>query len=102
MSFIARLRLTLLYAAPAFAMLLAALPPPSGLSAQAWDVAIIGTLMALWWASEIVPLAVTALLPVIAFPLLGVASIDETAASYAHPLIFLFLGGFLLSRAMER
>lgn len=102
MSFTATLRLIVLFAIPAAAVALSALPPPAGLSAQAWSVAIIGCLMALWWASEIIPLAVTALIPLIAFPLLGVGSIEQTAASYAHPLIFLFLGGFMLSRAMER
>ncbi len=44
--------------------------------------------------------AVTALLPLVLFPLLGVRGIEATAPSYAHPLIFLFLGGFLLARAM--
>ena len=51
--------------------------------------------------TEAVPLAVTALLPLILFPLLGIRGIEATAPSYAHPLIFLFLGGFLLARAMR-
>jgi len=57
--------------------------------------------MAVWWMTEALPLAMTATLPLVLFPVLGVRSIDATAPSYAHPLIFLFLGGFLLARAMH-
>jgi sodium-dependent dicarboxylate transporter 2/3/5 len=57
--------------------------------------------MAVWWMTEALPLAGTAILPLILFPILGVRSIEATAPSYAHPLIFLFLGGFLLARAMH-
>ena len=57
--------------------------------------------MAIWWMTEALPLAVTALLPVLLFPIFGVRSIEDTTPSYAHPLIFLFLGGFLLARAMH-
>ena len=52
--------------------------------------------MACWWLTESVPLAVTAMLPLVLFPLLGIASIDQTAAPYANSLIFLFMGGFIL------
>ncbi len=51
--------------------------------------------------TEAVPLAATALLPLILFPLFGVRGIAAVAPSYAHPLIFLFLGGFMLARAMN-
>lgn len=78
------------------------LPPPSGLSADGWAAAAIGVLMAVWWMTEAVPLAVTALIPLALFPVFGVESLEKTAPSYAHPLIFLFLGGFILARAMER
>ena len=57
--------------------------------------------MAIWWMTEALPLAVTALLPIVVFPILGIHSIESTTTSYAHPLIFLFLGGFLLARAMN-
>ncbi len=76
--------------------------PPDGLAPQAWAVAAIGVLMALWWMTEALPLAATALLPIVAFPLLGIEALETTARSYAHPLIFLFLGGFLIARALER
>jgi sodium-dependent dicarboxylate transporter 2/3/5 len=58
--------------------------------------------MAVWWISEAVPLAVTALLPLVAFPLAGVQSMERTAAPYADKNIFLFMGGFLLALAMQR
>ncbi|MEW5927945.1 MAG: SLC13 family permease, partial [Gemmatimonadota bacterium] len=82
------------------AMLLA--PAPDGLSAAGWRAAAVGALMAAWWVTEAVPIAATALLPLPLFPLLGVAKIDAAAAPYANPLIFLFMGGFLLALAMQR
>ena len=96
-----RTRLTGLVLGPmlAFAMLL--MGHPEGLSSQGWHVAVVVVWMAVWWMSEAMPLAVTALLPLAAFPLLDVAPISDVAAGYAHPLIFLFLGGFLLARAMH-
>ncbi len=56
--------------------------------------------MATWWITEAVPIPVTALLPIVLFPLAGAGSIGEAAAPYANPVIFLFLGGFLLATAM--
>lgn len=58
--------------------------------------------MAVWWASAALPVAATALLPLVLFPLLDVAPIRDAAAPYANPLIYLFLGGFLIALAAER
>lgn len=58
--------------------------------------------MAVWWLSEALPIYATALLPLVVFPLAGASSMREAAAPYAHELIFLFLGGFLVALAMER
>ncbi|HNR56267.1 MAG TPA: SLC13 family permease, partial [Flavobacteriales bacterium] len=58
--------------------------------------------MAVWWISEAVPLAVTSLLPLVLFPLLGIDSMAGTALNYGKEIIYLFLGGFLLALAMER
>ena len=58
--------------------------------------------MAIWWLTEAINVSVTALLPVVLFPLLGASDIRETSAPYAHPLIFLFMGGFLLALSMQR
>jgi sodium-dependent dicarboxylate transporter 2/3/5 len=59
-------------------------------------------LMAVWWMTEVLPLFVTAFLPLVAFPLLHVTTIDLAAAPYANKTIFLFLGGFVLALSMER
>ncbi len=81
---------------------LALAPAPQGMEPAAWNTAVVGLLMALWWMTEALPIPVTAMLPLVLFPMLGVASIREVAAPYAHPLIFLFLGGFLIALGMER
>ncbi|NNE59929.1 MAG: DASS family sodium-coupled anion symporter [Woeseia sp.] len=75
---------------------------PSGLSTSAWHTAAMGILMATWWATEAVPIAVTALLPLVLFPLLGIADIAATSAPYANKVIYLFLGGFIVALAMQR
>ena len=85
----------------AFALVLAFFDPVA-LERPAEIVAAVGVLMAVWWATEAIPLSVTALIPVIAFPIAGVATLDESAAPYANPIIFLFLGGFLVALAVER
>ena len=58
--------------------------------------------MALWWLTEATSIYATALLPLALMPLSGVSAIKETASAYAHPLIFLFLGGFILALALEK
>jgi sodium-dependent dicarboxylate transporter 2/3/5 len=77
------------------------LPPPEGLDPAAWRTAAVGLLMAIWWITEALPIAATALVPLVLFPLLGVTGIDGAARPYANPLIFLFMGGFLLAQAMQ-
>ena len=78
--------------------------PPlfSEMSQTAWLICGLTAWMALWWITEPVPIPVTALLPIAVVPLLGIDSVGKVTAPYAHPLIFLFLGGFILSIAMER
>lgn len=58
--------------------------------------------MAIWWMTEAVPLAATALLPVALFPLLGIMSGKEVAPLYFNHIIFLFVGGFMVALAMQR
>ncbi|MEE2002421.1 DASS family sodium-coupled anion symporter [Alkalimonas sp. MEB108] len=92
-----------LLAGPLSFLLLSSLDVPfSGMSQHAWLMAALTLWMAIWWISEAVPIPVTSLLPIILVPLLGLDSLGAVTAPYAHPLIFLFLGGFLLSIAMER
>jgi sodium-dependent dicarboxylate transporter 2/3/5 len=83
-------------------VLLQLLPAPADLPPAAWQVAALAVWMAAWWLSEALPLAVTALLPLLVLPLLGTAPIQTVAPAYANPVIFLFLGGFLLAAAVER
>ncbi|MBB4005254.1 MAG: DASS family sodium-coupled anion symporter [Aurantimonas endophytica] len=83
-------------------VLLLLLPAPDGLSPEAWAVVAVAALMIVWWITEAVPVPVTALLPLALFPFLGARSMGEAASPYADPVIFLFMGGFILAKAMER
>jgi sodium-dependent dicarboxylate transporter 2/3/5 len=58
--------------------------------------------MAVWWMTEAVEIEATALLPIVAFPLLGVMKLGETTANYGADVIYLFLGGFILALAIQR
>ena len=75
---------------------------PDGLNDTAWGVACVGAWMACWWISEAMPLPVTSLLPVVLMPQLGLVPFADVIAAYANPIIFLFLGGFLISAAMQK
>ena len=91
-----------LFLGPIIAALMRLSGPPDGLSEEGWLTACAGILMATWWATEAVPIAVTALLPIVAFPLFGIATIQDTTAPYANKVIYLFLGGFIVAFAMQR
>lgn len=65
-------------------------------------VAAVATLMAIWWMTEALPLSATSLLPIILFPLLTDRTVAQATAPYANPIVFLFLGGFLLAIAMQK
>ena len=91
-----------LAAGPLTAVLIGLFLSPEGLSQAGVYVAAIGLWMAIWWATEAVPVAITAFLPLIVFPILGVAPIGEIASPYAHPIIYLFFGGFVVALAIER
>lgn len=77
------------------------LPPPQSMPPAAWRTAAVAVLMASWWITEALPIAATALLPLVLFPLLGVAPIGKAAPPYANPVVFLFLGGFILAAGLE-
>lgn len=83
-------------------LLTLALPAPEALEPEAWRALGLVWLMAVFWMTETLPLAVTALLPIVLGPLLGLADPGQVTRAYGHPLIFLFLGGFILGLAMER
>tara|TARA_A100001015_G_scaffold44934_1_gene49479 strand:- start:2753 stop:4213 length:1461 start_codon:yes stop_codon:yes gene_type:complete len=69
---------------------------------SAWRTAALGLWMVTWWATEAIPVAATALLPLICLDLLGVSSTKEAASAYSHPIIYLFLGAFILALAIQR
>ncbi|MGV3527618.1 MAG: SLC13 family permease [Flavisolibacter sp.] len=88
-----------------FCVLLAAavfLWNPFGLAAASNKVIAFAVLMVALWVTEAVPMAVTALLPIILFPLFNVSTISDTTTAYANPVIFLFMGGFMLGLAIEK
>lgn len=91
-----------LIAGPIIALMIAAGFETEGLPREAVLVAAVGSWMAIWWATEAIPVAITAFLPLVALPILGVAPIREIAAPYAHPMIYLFFGGFVVALAIER
>ncbi len=74
--------------------------PPEGLSKEGWYTAAIAILMAVWWATEVIPIPVTALLPLVLFPVFNISGISAAATPYANPMIFLFMGGFILAIGM--
>ncbi len=75
---------------------------PAALAPAAKATIAIIVWMAVWWFTEAVHIAVTSLLPLVLFPLTGVADIKTTAGAYASDLIFLFIGGFILGMSIHR
>ena len=82
---------------PLLFLLLLILPGPEAMPVAAWRTAAVAAWMATWWITEAIPIAVTALLPLVVFPLLAIETMEGAAAPYANPIIFLFMGGFMIS-----
>jgi sodium-dependent dicarboxylate transporter 2/3/5 len=91
-----------LFLGPLLFVLLLLLPLPVDMPAPALRVAAVVCLMAVWWITEATPIAATALLPIVLFPLLGVMSTAETTVSYSNHLIYLFMGGFLIAVTIQK
>ncbi|MEE8320359.1 MAG: DASS family sodium-coupled anion symporter [Gammaproteobacteria bacterium] len=91
-----------LFLGPVLFILFSILPAPADMEPQAWRVAAIAVLMAVWWITEAIPIPATALLPILLFPVMGVMSGSDVTQSYAHHLIYLFLGGFLIAVTVEK
>ena len=101
MYFINKINIKLCFAITVFLTILLS-PQPEEISINAWRVAAVGSLMAILWATEAIPLFVTALLPLIFFPLFGISSFSEAAMPFSNKNIFLFLGGFILALSIQK
>lgn len=83
-------------------MLIYFLAPVGALSDKAITVLSLGAWMVTWWVTEAIPIPVTAMLPLVLFPMLGVSTMSEAAQPYGDSVIFLFMGGFILALGLEK
>ncbi len=95
-------RSLILVSGPLLFFLLQLIGKPATMPDAAFDVLCVTIWMAIWWVAEVIPIAVTALLPIVLFPLTGVLEIGTTTAAYGHKYVFLYLGGFILAVAIEK
>jgi sodium-dependent dicarboxylate transporter 2/3/5 len=75
---------------------------PFALSADACKAVAVAALMISWWVMEAMPMPAVALIPLLFFPLLKISTIEETSKAYSNPVIFLFMGGFMIGLAIEK
>ncbi len=75
---------------------------PFGLEEKAARVIAVAALMITWWITEAFPMPAVALVPIVLFPLLNIATTNATAAPYGNEVIFLFMGGFMIGLAIEK
>lgn len=87
---------------PIVFLLLLFIEKPNPLSIDAWHVVAITSLMAIWWATEAVPVPTTSMTPLVLLPMMGISSAREASNPYTDPVIFLLLGGFIAAMAMQR
>jgi sodium-dependent dicarboxylate transporter 2/3/5 len=76
--------------------------PSDVIPVYAQRMSAITVLMAVWWITEAIPIAVTALLPIVLYPLLGIMKTSNVTTNYGHHLVFLFLGGFIIALTIEK
>lgn len=87
---------------PLFLLMTLVIPPPGDMGAQPWFALGLLLLMATWWSTEAIPIPATALLPICLIPALGLGTVAQATTPFANPIIFLFMGGFILGLAMQR
>ncbi len=75
---------------------------PEGLNPRANAILASTIWIAIWWITEAIPISVTALLPIILFPLTGGLGLSDTTASFGHKYVFLYLAGFIIAIAIEK
>ena len=91
-----------LIAGPTLFTLILVFVQPEGLSPEANAVMASTVWIAIWWITEALPIAVTALLPIVLFPLTGALDLPSTTAAFGHKYIFLYIGGFIIAIAIEK
>ncbi|MDO9549253.1 MAG: SLC13 family permease, partial [Candidatus Marinimicrobia bacterium] len=96
-----RQKIGLLSGIPLFLLVLF-LPLSKTLDPLAHRTLAVAILMAWWWITEAIPIPVTALIPILAFPVLKVLPLKEVVPSYGDSNIFLFMGGFFLAMAIQK
>jgi len=97
-----RIKTISLFLGPLLALIMAASGAPEGLSFTAWATGALMVWMAIWWATEPIPIPATSLLPLIILPLIGAATPRAVGASYGHHIVLLLLGGFIVALGIER
>lgn len=75
---------------------------PETMPESAFHLLAITIWIAIWWVTEAIPIAVTALLPIALFPIFGVMDLSSTTASFGHKYVFLYVGGFIIAIAIEK
>ena len=91
-----------LYLGPLAAAIMLLIGAPEDLSFSAWAIGALMVWMAVWWATEPIPIPVTSLLPLVVVPLIGAGTAREAAAGYSSPIVMLLLGGFIIALGIER
>jgi sodium-dependent dicarboxylate transporter 2/3/5 len=90
------------WAGPALFLMIYFFLHPASMPLPAVAVFAMTTWISVWWITEAIPLPATSLLPIVLFPLLGILGLDETTAAYGQPIVFLYIGGFLIAIAIEK
>jgi len=101
-NFFNKSKLVGLFLGPALFLLIYNIAPHGFLNPKSVVVLSLGAWMVTWWITEAMPIPVTALLPMVLFPLLQVSTVREASQPYGDPVVFLFMGGFILALALEK
>ena len=90
------------FTGPLLFVILISFEGPASLNPAGWRLFAVTVLMAVYWLTQAIPIAVTSLIPLIAFPLCGIQSADDVSNAYINKNVFLFLGGFVIALGMEK